>query len=660
MTTNNNFNLSPYALPTYIPDFKLKNIVNNKKEDKKDEKYNYIYFNVDSRYRKKEEEFILSDYFYLEPNPLIINPESDEIIIKVNDNTLKDFKDIENITIENIQPIQISDNFDNIFNLSLEDKSLIFKNLPNYLRFNINDNIYLCTIEFLNIDIKKFEEERGLNVLNYQVIHKMCDNYYINLNNDYLTTLEKYNLEDIKIKILFYYVYNIPYNEISSNLIIDSLNNKKYRTIFKKDNYYYFKTSTVSNLKDSEYDEDISFVFGGNNMRIRQIKNIIDNYQNNKYYEYEFKETLKNIESVKIINSAFPCFLNNITDKNNKFYFKLYNDNIIKSLSLNTGFYTADKLKLNIEKEIRKFKDNEDIFYDSIVEINEDLNNFSIKLFKYKSFNFLNIISVYVLDNYNNLILCQNEEEMKNYSENSECHILLNIELFEDLENNQKIQFKTLYKFIQIYIFNDILFIPTHSLKSAYYLTLENKHFIICDILKDIESLKKIKDNTTELDKFNLNFTINIPLKFSLLFNYSDTFGSLLGFSDIGKSSAITDYEYIITNKTNYFNQVINLHNHINLTPYKYIYCVWDKEENIKSNVRIKDNEFTNIFAIFYIYKQKSKDNYIYDSFVQNINSLNKYDYLNKLRFYFYNPDGELVDFQNLEHSFVLEFKCKN
>lgn len=660
MSTNNILSSSSYALPTYIPDFKLKNIVNNKQEDNRDEKYNYIYFNVDSRYRKKEQEFVLSNYYYLEPNPLIINSESDEVIIKINDNLVKDFKDIENITIENIQPIQISDNFDNIFNLSPEDKSLIFKNLSDHLRFNINDNIYLCTIEFLNIDIKKFEEERGLNVLNYQVIHKVSDDYFININKDYLTTLKKYNLEDIKIKILFYYVYNIPFNDISANLIIDSLNNKKYRTIFKKDDYYYFKVSTASNLQVSDIKEKSTFAFGGGNVRIRQIKNINDNYQNNNYYEYEFKETIKNIESVKIINSAFPCFLNNITEKNNKLYFKLYNDNIIRSLSLNTGFYTTNKLKINIEKEIRNIKENEDIFYDSAVEIDEDLNIFSIKLFKCKIFNFLNINSVYVMDNYNNLIICQNEEELKNYLESEECHVLLNVDLFEDSDNNQKIQFKTLDKFIQFYVFNDILFIPAQSLDSACYLTIDNKQFILCDILKDYESIKKIKDNITEIDKINLNFTIKIPLKFSLLFNYNDTIGSLLGFSDIGKSSAITNYEYIITNKTNYFNQVVNLHNHINLTPYKYIYCVWDKEENIKSNVRIKDNEFTNIFAIFYIYKQKSKDNYIYDSFIQNLNSLNKYDYLNKLRFYFYNPDGELVDFQNLEHSFVLEFKCKN
>lgn len=656
------FTNTNYTTSTYIPDFKLNKV--NQNEKPKDKNYKYVYLNIDSRYRTKQPNYELSQSYRLDSNPLIIKPESNEIKIKLTTQIINDLKVNEMITIENIQPIQKTDYFANIFNFQKGSTNLYFKNLDESLRFSNNNNLYFCSLTFENIDNENLNMY-SVNINDYKIIHKdNNDEYSIKLSDGDISIIEKYNIGELKIKILFFYIYNIPFNEVNANIKINELNNKAYRVVNKKNDYYIFNTTTYSNLKqDEEYEEETTYEFGGDNIKIRKINNIDEYYQNSNFYNYQFNETIKNIEDIKIINSAFPCYINNITSKNNKLYFKIYNNDIIYSISLNIGYYTEKSLKTSIETKIKEFQlFNSSIFFNSKVEINEELNIFNIELFKCKTFNVLKTDSVYFLKSDNQLLECKDFNDLKNYSELNEGNVLLTIDNFAFLEDNQKIIFKTDNDYIPFYIFNTLLYIPSKFLKSVNNLILDNEYnlFIICDFLKDIEQILTLNQNINPEDKINLSFDIHVPVKFSLLFNYSDTFGSLLGFQNTGENSAFTNYDYIITNQTNYFNQSTNLNNHINLMPYKYIYCVCDKIQNIKSKIKlVNDREDTNIFAIFYIYKQKSHDNYVYNSFSQIQNSLNQYDYLNNLTFYFYDPDGNLIDFQNLEHSFILEFKCK-
>lgn len=656
------FTNTNYTTSTYIPDFKLNKA--NQNEKQKDERYKYIYLNIDSRYRTKQPNYELSQYYRLDFNPLIINPESNEIKIKLTTQITDNLKDNEMITIENIQPIQKTDYFANIFNFVKGSTNLYFKNLDERLKFSDNDNLYLCSLTFENIN-DEILNTYSVNINNYKVIHRDFSNEYsIKLSDGDISIIEKYNIEELKIKILFFYIYNIPFNEINANTKINELNNKAYRLVNKKNDYYVFNTTTYSNLKqDEEYEEETTYEFGGDNIRIRKINKIEEYYQNTNFYNYQFNETIKNIEDIKIINSAFPCYINNVTSKNNKLYFKIYNNERIYSISLDTGYYTEKSLKTTIEtkiKEIQLFSSS--IFFNSEVEINEELNIFSLELFKCKSFNVLKIESVYFLKSDNQLLDCKDFNDLENYSDLNEGKVLLTIDNFAFLEDNQKIIFKTDNDYIPFYIFDTLLYIPSKFLKSVNNLILDDEHklFIVCDFLKDIEQIQSLNQNINPEDKINLTFDIYVPVKFSLLFNYSDTFGSLLGFQNTGENSAFTSYNYVITNQTNYFNQSTNLNNHINLMPYKYIYCVCDKIQNLKSKIKfINDREDTNIFTIFYIYKQKSHDNYVYNSFSQIQFLKGWYEYLNNLTFYFYDPDGNLIDFQNLEHSFILEFKCR-
>ena len=145
-----------------------------------------------------------------------------------------------------------------------------------------------------------------------------------------------------------------------------------------------------------------------------------------------------------------------------------------------------------------------------------------------------------------------------------------------------------------------------------------------------------------------------------LLLNYKDTFCNLFGFQNIGLDTSITEEHYEITNKTKYFNQDTLITKHVNINPYNYIYCLCDQihSNNIRTNVKF-DLEDVNasVFSIFQIYKQKKDSNNIFNSFVNTVNISNKIDYIQELIFYFYKPNGELVDFNGLNHSFLLEFK---
>ena len=86
--------------------------------------------------------------------------------------------------------------------------------------------------------------------------------------------------------------------------------------------------------------------------------------------------------------------------------------------------------------------------------------------------------------------------------------------------------------------------------------------------------------------------------------------------------------------------------------------CDQIRSNNIRTNVKF-DLEDVNasVFSIFQIYKQKKDSNNIFNSFVNTVNISNKIDYIKELIFYFYKPNGELVDFNGLNHSFLLEFK---
>lgn len=145
--------------------------------------------------------------------------------------------------------------------------------------------------------------------------------------------------------------------------------------------------------------------------------------------------------------------------------------------------------------------------------------------------------------------------------------------------------------------------------------------------------------------------SIKFPTKFQLLFNYKNTLGTILGFSDVGEDYAITPYQHTITNTDPYITGIPAEPNlkKLNMTGYNYFYICCP--ELVAFN---NTGPVNNVFTII-----KWTDNpgsVVFDSFVPNHK---KFDpplaSLSRFNFSMYHPDGNLVEFNGLDHSFVLK-----
>lgn len=662
----------------HIPNNSIEKNIYNKNITKTDDNYNYTYVLIDSRNRISTDYYEYSKYYYLDTDPLIIEENYQNIKVKIKDSFLSDFKVNNTITIENIQPFILNDFFLTL--LTIESFKIIFLNLPEHLQFSNLENNYFCTIQFENLNLEDSVLDINTLFVNRKLYYEEIEGnkkYFFKVSKKENQILKDFDFSYIKVKILFFYSYNIPFND----LLVTENKDLNYHVITSiTDNYLHLKINTLNNFKSDENTEN--FAFGGNYVRIRKIIDIKKGYNDTNVYKYELNERINNIVGVKIVNSCFPCYINNITSNKNKLYFKIFNDQTIYNVQLENGYYDSFTLKKTIEEKIRNIKRENDVYFDSLIDINEKIDQFNFKLFDCKIFKVLEIKHVFFIYNRDNnytedQILykeCLTLKDIKD-SSNLNGYFVVCINTFteydDDLVNNF-LQIKTENDFICCYLFNDVYYFSSKlflNLKILNDIELhhsnDNPEYLreyLCiqfDILRDIENLIELSNEVKTKDKINLLFTIQIPLKFSLLLNYKDTFGDLFGFQNIGETSSITEESYEITNKTLYFNQKTLFSKHLNLSPYDYIYCLCDQFKNkIKSNVHfdLKDTR-TSIFSIFQIYKQKSNSENIFDSFVNVENITENIDYITELTFYFYKPNGELIDFNGLNHSFLLEFK---
>lgn len=659
-----------YKLPVYIPNYDLTD--NKEVKQKTDMNYKYSYVNIDSMYRQTKDIYDYSQYFYLDTNPFIINLNKTELRIKIKSDYNTLFKNYDKIIIENIQPFILNDYFNNL--ITINNHKAIFNDLPDNLRFSNTNQTYLCTIQFNDITFEN-DNENINSLFNLKKIFLLNNQYYIKISDKAFYYFNNYDFSNVKVKILFFYAYDIDFNTLE----MSSRTNTKFHIILKDKDYLIIKLNNEHNFVANENNEEYSF--GGQNISIRRIDNITLGYQDTNYYNYELKEQINNIVDIRIVNSSFPCYINNITSGKNKLYFKIYNSEVVYSIYLNTGYYEADLLENTIKDKIKNIKLSDNKSFDCDIVINENINLFSMKMFMSNVYQFLEIKHVFFIYSDSNPMSinykeCLSFTDIKNCELLNGCFIVCipSFSEYDDDMSNRYININTNNNYIACYIFNTVIYLPSEYFKELklcnniyqhHNIGGEEEYLSDClcfylDILKDYDELLLLNKEINTKDKLNLSFTIKVPIKISLLLNYSDSFCGLFGFQDIGLSSSITELQYEITNNTLYTNHATTLNNHVNINPYSYIYCLCDQlnTNNIRSNVKfdLKDSKIS-IFSIFQIYKQKKGSNYIFNSFINMNNISNKIDYIKELTFYFYKPNGELVDFNGINHSFMLEFK---
>ena len=179
--------------------------------------------------------------------------------------------------------------------------------------------------------------------------------------------------------------------------------------------------------------------------------------------------------------------------------------------------------------------------------------------------------------------------------------------------------------------------------------------------------------------KGGFGVVILTPNKFRLRFDHPDTVGNQLGFRDVGLCTSITPYDTMITNDTLYEDEdianvlsLINpdldittidtskvaIRNSVILVGPPYLLIVCPELNNVRGRGKVKD--------IFY--KINLRDNSrnsgaddrveptAYDTFADTPIFYNEpLRRLEKLTLEFVTPDGDLYDFNGIDHSFVLE-----
>lgn len=175
------------------------------------------------------------------------------------------------------------------------------------------------------------------------------------------------------------------------------------------------------------------------------------------------------------------------------------------------------------------------------------------------------------------------------------------------------------------------------------------------------------------IDSENNIVIIRYPDIFQLFFNFPDTFGKLLSFKRPGEPLSITPYSSTIRNIDPYqrdfnFTPISSIYRPSNppllMTgdTYFYMICpelgvgVYQNTQYYQTNGEIVGAN--TVFAKIQI--TENPGDYMVNSYVPVIKVFPSLTSISELSFRFVNPDGTDVDFQDADHTFVLEFTVVN
>lgn len=590
-----------------------------------------------------------------------------------------------------------------IFNKKYTDNN---KKYNNYIRICIPESTEIINVNTIgNIPLNKMN-----------TIHKMCVNneinnvtqerFYIKLDKIYkkriMETINPYNtgalvvsiyentVSDITIK--YKHVGGVPIDMIDAGYPLKISNIKGFRYI--RD---IIKTNIIDKSKKSYIVVDIDRhgyydnFFGGCEMYIGIIDDIYQGYENPNSYCIDLEKVYSNVIGIKMISSCFPKTHPLLTDglnvsgrkRNNRFYWQNLNDGEkVYRFDIDPGNYDLKSFKKVFEDQVKKNSLNTLITLD----INESSGKVTLS-----SYNIYMPINKHVFSNKIKL------SELNNNSISQSNNTINGFNL-EHIDNNYKEYYKyPTGEYFVIFKHNNkynnkhrvnycdgiILTIhhPQNSIKVGDIIKIENSNsfedisatcingeHIVTRILGDYYDIIITDIKYIDIcDKFDNNsIIIYTPNMFRIRFDYDDTFGSILGFRDIGLCSSITNYNYEITNTDLYMSED---NDHLS-----YICERRDKEKSIITKPYInfcgpeyllitceqigKSRNLGDIKDYFYrINLPKKHDLFIFNSFVNApLYFLNDpIAHLDRLEFDIYAPDGSYYDFNGYDHSFVLE-----
>jgi len=529
-------------------------------------------------------------------------------------------------------PIDFS-NFYNIYQLQID----IISNIGNntfYSNIPINLILGIFQIQLPSIINKTVPILPNiLSFFNVNTANELDSNYiFIQLPYNFIISSNLYYIPTDVFKISFLNIGGIPLNYINADYPIDYNKNQSCQIITDIDtNNIYFVSSIVASSNTNG---------GSNNIQIMLITNTLSGYPDSNEYTINLKRTFNNVVRIELVSTEFPYidFLikSSGSNINNNLYWKHLDDGAtIYNAFIPEGNYDGTNLITTINKALN-----------NVLRVNSSIQNPNYNIFTvtlntytqeiifnpYKNNNLPNSLtaSIISIDNID-------------YVQLSIYHPSNLVEAMDTIIISGAIKIGTIIDAVYIN--------KTHT---VYQINTTNQTYTVL-----LAPLNQIT-NASTIDltgNGGPGTVIQTKAKVSFIFTSSDTLGTVLGFKDVGARNAITPFKTSISNFDSYsqstnLNQVGNINTSttlLNLTGNNLYILMYINDYECVINNSNQDTAFAKILL------SGTPGDILFNTFV---NYPLEFDFpiatLNELDIKFTYPNGTLVDFRNINHSFTL------
>lgn len=652
-------------------DIEKKNKSKQLEEDKQTDEYEKFYkkeefkvslINIDSMFRNKSpKNMYTSSINYLPKDPLIFTQDSQ--IIEIN---YPDHGFIENnkIIIQNVEGkscvlsagIYLFQNYSYCFVNINHDFTTNYVNLLNKLQVEIsiinseilNDknfygNIPLNSlIGIFDINLPSIVNQTNeipqniLTFLNATTVESLDSSYIlIQLPFSYFSYANQYIEITDFFKISFNDLFGLPINGINADYPINYQKLQGFHevlSVLNKDTFT-IKTGYLS-LKDG--------IGGGNKIQIMKILNTEEGFPDANNYTIMLKKNFNNVVRIELVSTEFP-FIDYLIkssglNKNNKIYWKHLDDgNHVYSAEIPEGNYDGINLitllTSNMNAISRITSTSEEIIYnDFLIDYNSFTQEITFTAFKTENI--------------------QNSLKVDIITINSIKYFRLTVNHPNNLvEINDSV---TISNAVAIGIISTSSINKSHT---VFEINKNNSSYSI--LLGSIGQLSTTSTfGTTLTDKGGGAINIKTKARISLLFNYKDTIGNIIGFKNVGQPNAITPYKSKISNFDSYLNNtklntvgnLVETSLLLNFTGINNYYLIY------LNDFELVNNNSNQLPAFAKILLSGSPSDILYNTF---INYPLEFDFpissLNEIKIKISYGDGSLPDFRNIDHSFTLK-----
>lgn len=661
---SNNDSYDPYA------DFLYKNGISNRYNLTK---YNTYYINIDSKFRQKTPSLTSENPIQLTNNPLqFYESTEDHLIVDTylniycKDHTfqkddiltlsgIKQHKIILRTTTDSNTPFILTTGGQYLriryTNITMIDQ-LIYNGTFNGFPWKVGTddiNLYVNISGFTGQSATQpFIGNIPINSLNgkhrvYISIPSQSfdpDNIYIKLPKIFQTgTTETQHIFQSSYNVTLSYEYTCG---VANNLI-----NANYPVTYEQLQGYHIVSYTTTNNIYIKINQRMgqSIQFGGKNILISKVIEVHDGYTEPNTYQITLNNTYENVVHASIVSAIFPNTGYVITDapnrKNNAFYWENLDDgNHIYKVELTPGNFQPSEIATNLQNAVF-----------TVPRVNYSSNNNF-----YTQNNFIKIS----MDTSTNIVRFQSFKQAILQQPFDDYYPGIPATPSANDPTTIKIRIKHINHGLSI---GDTITISGSIDDSGISQSLLNADFAIQEV-NDANSYSITIKNFNLLSVRNVTHggnavTIYVPSHFRIRNDFPDSVTKLLGFRDIGVPTSITNFDTIIRNSDEYFNEIsVNnsgrtktiKQNSLELSGDNYIIMTCTQ----LGTIQIHGTNIDNAFGMIMLTGIPGK---MLFNTIANIphNYSVPIPMLYRLDFQFLDPYGNLFDFNNVDHSYVIK-----